>query len=122
MHGDASASKNPAVLIFSWVKAEKNHDPVVVFLITNDSQAFSKFENRDRKHWRLPPFSHCSLCFFFPSFCLNSQGVCVCVCVSDLTPVFPNASDHTVAHNKISAACHPNSSHVPTHNTDSVIN
>lgn len=79
MHGDASASKNPAVLIFSWVKAEKNHDPVVVFLITNDSQAFSKFENRD---WTTgvslrsltPPFASFSLLMF-----KLSRGVCVCV-------------------------------------------
>lgn len=44
----------PTVLIFSPVKSEKNHHPVVVFLITNDSPASSNFENRQGKHWPLP--------------------------------------------------------------------
>lgn len=41
--------QKPAVPIFSRVRAEKNHHPVVVFLIINDSPASSNFEKQTRK-------------------------------------------------------------------------
>lgn len=47
-------TQKPAVLIFSRVKSEKNHHPVVVSLIINESPASSDVENRQGKHWPLP--------------------------------------------------------------------
>lgn len=47
--------KNLIVRIFSWVKFEETRDPVVVFLIINESPASAKCQKQDKENIGLSP-------------------------------------------------------------------